>query len=162
PSLKKTQLKCPSCKTEVEADVPAGKGGVKCSGCNTPIPTNGAGIASDDAINTAYRSALFVKMAVKNKPPLSPAMIQATLGGLPKTLLNPKVDESVFQRLAKQAIANAASRGELAKQICTATDSEFFELTAQANALGWMVDERGGAPFPGLSDPTLLIEIVGK
>src|SRR5262249_10910884 len=79
-----------------------------------------------------------------------------------KTLLNPKVDESVFQRLAKQAIANAASRGELAKQICTATDSEFFELTAQANALGWMVDERGGAPFPGLSDPTLLIEIVGK
>lgn len=99
---------------------------------------------SDGALESARRSASFVKLAAKNKPPLSPAAIQIALGSAAVELLDPKIDDSTFRKLAQKAIDRAAPHQEVLKQICVSSDGEYIDLCRQVEALGWVTQERHG------------------
>ncbi|HWE73533.1 MAG TPA: hypothetical protein VG328_10275 [Stellaceae bacterium] len=117
---------------------------------------------SDHAIAASRRSAMFVKLCAANKPPLSPATMQIALGTYAKDLLQPARPDKDFTKLAKQIIARYVPQQEAIKNVCTASDGEYAELRAQAEALGWSVDRRGTGLGGGIVDPVMLVTILGR
>src|SRR5262249_40686145 len=61
-------------------------------------------MVTDEALESARRSAQFVKMAAKHKPPLSPATIQVALGCAANELLDPAIDDRTFRQRAQEAL----------------------------------------------------------
>ncbi len=120
------------------------------------------GLVSDAAIECSRRSAMFMKMAASNKPPLSPAAVQVALGSNAKELLDPEVDDKEFRKRAKVILTRTARNKDTIKQVCTASDGEYAELCAQVQALGWKVDGRNDAPTGGIVDPLILTTIIGR
>lgn len=121
------------------------------------------GKVSDKAFKSAGRAALFVKLAAKNKPPLSPAAIQVALGNHAEELLDEQINEREFRRRAHAVIEGLAPRQAIVKEMCVCSDSEWAEMARRAKALGWTVQPRNAAPMPGaVTDPVVLLEILAK
>jgi hypothetical protein len=121
------------------------------------------GMISDAAIESSRRSAYFVKLAAKAKPPLSAGAIQVALGGAAKELLDPDVDFRSFRQRAQAVIDRTAPNQDIIKQVCLASKGEFNALLDQVAALGWPVQRGGGAPTDGgLTDPLMMVTIVEK
>ena len=120
------------------------------------------GMISDAAIEAARRSAEFVKLAAKAKPPLSAAATQVALGGYAKELLDPaKLDGKAFRKRAEEVIRRTAEAADAIKDVCTASDAEYDVLCKQVAALGWRVQDRNTPPMPNcVTDPVMMISIV--
>lgn len=122
-----------------------------------------AGMISKGAIENARRAARFVKLAVRNDPPLSPAAIQIAMGNAAEQLFGETVKDDVFEKRALEVIARAAPLQEVFKEVCTSSTPEYDKLVAKAKVLGWSVQGRTGAPNSNLiSDPAVLMQIVAK
>ena len=131
------------------------------------------GAISDGALENARRAAMFVKLAAKNKPPLSPAAIQVAMASAADDLFGAENEEGKFNvpsekeflAAAKKAIARTAPQQAAIKDVLTSSDSEYDTLVAQAEELGWhdLIAQREGEPDPSrISDPTILLTIIKK
>lgn len=122
-------------------------------------------LVSDQAIESARRSALFVKLAASHKPPLTPAAIQIALGTVAAEFLDPQLtNEREIKAKALETIKRFASSQDVLKSVCAVTPLEFNALIAAAAELGWVRFQAASEATDGvlLADPLLLAEIVAN
>ena len=111
----------------------------------------------DEALEWAQQAARFAKLAARNTPPLSPGAMQVAFSAHAYELL----DAQDFDRVAQAVIAQAVTHAATVRSVCLSDDIDHAELVRQVQALGWRVQQRGGAQTPdGLADPLLMMAIV--
>jgi len=119
------------------------------------------GAIGDGALENVRRAAMFTKLAAKNEPPLSPAAIQVAMGNAAKLLFDPAINEATFKANAQAAINRIAPQQAAVREVCTSLDPEYAVLAGKAEALGWPVAQRSGAPSADtVADPVTLLTIV--
>ena len=111
----------------------------------------------DEALEWAQQAARFAKLAARNTPPLSPGAMQVAFSAHAYELL----DAQDFDRVAQAVIAQAVTHAATVRSVCLSDDIDHAELVRQVQALGWRVQQRGGAQTPdGFADPLLMMAIV--
>ena len=122
---------------------------------------------SPGAIDTAKRAAMFVKMAAKHEPPLSPASIQVAMGNSAEKLFGDAISDKQFRANAAAVIDRIAPQQGAVKEVCTSANAEYSTLVQQCEAppLNWggFIAKREGEPNKdAIADPVALLTIIKR